>query len=236
MALRELGFRALKFFPASQRRAKYLASLASPCRFDFLPTGGIDAIKAATILHLPMWLASAARGWLRLRLSRRKISAGSNSSHGKRPLSAAAVERGNRMARAGSRRRQAMIDACLKMNTPASIRHGGQSFGTLENGLLITPSGVPYDEMTVDDIVFMDMDAIISTGSRSSEWRFHRDILQGAGSEPVSMRIRFMPRPLPSVYGDTAVHYMIARRRADDSLPPYETYGTEELSKRCWKR
>ena len=54
MALRELGFRALKFFPAEPAGgAKYLASLAGPLPdLIFCPTGGIDAIKAATYLAL----------------------------------------------------------------------------------------------------------------------------------------------------------------------------------------
>ena len=43
-------------------------------------------------------------------------------------------------------------------------------------------SGVPYDEMTVDDIVFMDMDGNYQHRlAASSEWRFHRDILQARG-------------------------------------------------------
>ncbi|MGA7657668.1 MAG: bifunctional 4-hydroxy-2-oxoglutarate aldolase/2-dehydro-3-deoxy-phosphogluconate aldolase [Methylocella sp.] len=54
MALRELGFRALKFFPAEPAGgAKYLASLAGPLPdLIFCPTGGIDAVKAATYLAL----------------------------------------------------------------------------------------------------------------------------------------------------------------------------------------
>lgn len=54
MALRERGFRALKFFPAEAAGgAKYLASLAGPLPdLIFCPTGGIDAQKAANYLSL----------------------------------------------------------------------------------------------------------------------------------------------------------------------------------------
>jgi 2-dehydro-3-deoxyphosphogluconate aldolase/(4S)-4-hydroxy-2-oxoglutarate aldolase len=54
MALREQGFRALKFFPAEPAGgAKYLASLAGPLPdLIFCPTGGIDAQKAAAYLAL----------------------------------------------------------------------------------------------------------------------------------------------------------------------------------------
>ena len=54
MALRERGFRALKFFPAEPAGgAKYLASLGGPLPdLMFCPTGGIDQAKAATYLTL----------------------------------------------------------------------------------------------------------------------------------------------------------------------------------------
>jgi 2-dehydro-3-deoxyphosphogluconate aldolase / (4S)-4-hydroxy-2-oxoglutarate aldolase len=54
LALRERGFRALKFFPAeSAGGAKYLASLAGPLPdLIFCPTGGIDAQKAGSYLAL----------------------------------------------------------------------------------------------------------------------------------------------------------------------------------------
>jgi 2-dehydro-3-deoxyphosphogluconate aldolase/(4S)-4-hydroxy-2-oxoglutarate aldolase len=55
MALRELGFRALKLFPAEAvGGAKLLASLAAPLPdLRFCPTGGIDLMKAPDYLKLP---------------------------------------------------------------------------------------------------------------------------------------------------------------------------------------
>ena len=55
MALRELGFRALKLFPAEAAGgAKLLASLAAPLPdLIFCPTGGIDLAKAPDYLKLP---------------------------------------------------------------------------------------------------------------------------------------------------------------------------------------
>ncbi|MBV9065510.1 MAG: class II aldolase/adducin family protein, partial [Methylobacteriaceae bacterium] len=46
-------------------------------------------------------------------------------------------------------------------------------------GLLITPSGLPYERMSADDIVPMQLDG--TCGHRlkpSSEWRFHCDIMK----------------------------------------------------------
>ena len=55
MALAELGFRALKLFPAEAvGGAKLLASLAAPLPdLRFCPTGGIDLMKAPDYLKLP---------------------------------------------------------------------------------------------------------------------------------------------------------------------------------------
>jgi 2-dehydro-3-deoxyphosphogluconate aldolase/(4S)-4-hydroxy-2-oxoglutarate aldolase len=55
MALRELGFRALKLFPAEAvGGAKLIASLAAPLPdLRFCPTGGIDLAKAPEYLRLP---------------------------------------------------------------------------------------------------------------------------------------------------------------------------------------
>jgi 2-dehydro-3-deoxyphosphogluconate aldolase/(4S)-4-hydroxy-2-oxoglutarate aldolase len=55
MALRELGFRALKLFPAEAvGGVKLLASLAAPLPdLRFCPTGGIDLMKASDYLKLP---------------------------------------------------------------------------------------------------------------------------------------------------------------------------------------
>jgi len=55
MALRELGFRAMKLFPAEAvGGAKLIASLAAPLPdLRFCPTGGIDLAKAPDYLKLP---------------------------------------------------------------------------------------------------------------------------------------------------------------------------------------
>jgi 2-dehydro-3-deoxyphosphogluconate aldolase/(4S)-4-hydroxy-2-oxoglutarate aldolase len=77
MALCDLGYRALKFFPAEPAGgAAYLKALAAPLpSVVFCPTGGIDAANAATYLALSnvvavggSWVAPAkevaARDWL----------------------------------------------------------------------------------------------------------------------------------------------------------------------------
>ncbi len=65
MALRELGFRALKLFPAEAvGGVRLLASLAAPLPdLRFCPTGGIDLAKAPDYLKLPN-VACVGGSWM----------------------------------------------------------------------------------------------------------------------------------------------------------------------------
>ena len=65
-----------------------------------------------------------------------------------------------------------MIDRGINQGTAGNISV------RVDNGFLITPSGVAYDEMVPEDIVMMQLDAS-HDGVRkpSTEWRFHRDIM-----------------------------------------------------------
>ncbi|ACK50091.1 class II aldolase/adducin family protein [Methylocella silvestris BL2] len=131
--------------------------------------------------------------------------------------------------------RQSIIDGCL------ALARLGVNQGTAGNisvrwngGLLITPSGLPYDEMGADDIVFMAMDGSFRHPlAPSSEWRFHRDILArrpevGAvvHAHPIFCTAFAMCRmEIP------AAHYMIAAAGGPTiRCARYESYGTPELS------
>lgn len=46
-------------------------------------------------------------------------------------------------------------------------------------GMLITPTGIPYEKLTEDKIVFIDADGQHEQGKLpSSEWRFHQAAYQ----------------------------------------------------------
>ncbi len=128
-----------------------------------------------------------------------------------------------------------IIAACRSMNALGlnqgtagniGVRHG--------DGLMITPSGIPYESLVPEDIVRLGFDGRIE-GSRapSSEWRFHRDILaarpdlnavvhtHAIHATAVAMTRRDLP----------AVHYMIAAAGGPTiRCAPYATFGTQELS------
>ncbi len=107
-----------------------------------------------------------------------------------------------------------------------SVRHG--------DGLLITPSGVPYDRLEPADIVFVGMDGHAEGDlAPSSEWRFHRDIL--AAREDIQAIVHAHPIYATSLairrQDIPAVHYMIAAAGGPTiRCAPYATYGTEILS------
>jgi L-fuculose-phosphate aldolase len=132
--------------------------------------------------------------------------------------------------------RQAMIDACVNMNR-TGINQGtaGNLSVRWKTGLMITPSGLPYDEMTVDDIVYMNMDGSYQHRlAASSEWRFHRDILQARGEVNAVVHAHPIHATAFAICGMEipAVHYMIAAAGGPTiRCAPYETYGSGELSK-----
>ena len=133
-------------------------------------------------------------------------------------------------------KRQSIIDACLRMNS-LGINQGTSGNISLrhDDGLLITPTGTPYETMQPEQIVFMKLDGSVETNQRpSSEWRFHRDILQARpdvnavvhAHPPYSTILAIMGMAIP------AVHYMIACAGGDTiRCAPYATFGTEELSR-----
>lgn len=103
-----------------------------------------------------------------------------------------------------------------------------------QGGFVITPSGVPADELAPEQLVAMDMEGGWTGGWKpSSEWRFHRDIYTArpeAGAvvhchSPAATALAVLGKPLP------AFHYMIAvAGGADVRCAPYATFGTQDLS------
>ncbi len=135
--------------------------------------------------------------------------------------------------------REAIVATALAMNA-AGINRGksgnvsARLSGATFDGFLVTPSGLPYERTTPDDIVAMTMDGE-ARGARapSSEWRFHRDIY-GARPEtgaivhthaPFATTLACLGRAIPPF------HYMIAVAGGRDiRCAPYATFGTQALS------
>lgn len=144
------------------------------------------------------------------------------------------------MTRDEHQKRQAIIDACRRMNALGinqgtsgniSVRHG--------DGLLITPTSVPYEAMTPDQIVFMGLDGAHAEHQRpSSEWRFHLDILRARREVEAVVHAHPIYCTILAIMGleIPALHYMIAVAGGDSiRCAPYATYGTPELSAHALK-
>ena len=132
--------------------------------------------------------------------------------------------------------RREIIETCLKMNA-FGINQGtsGNVSARVPEGMLITPSGVSYEDMSPKDIVVMGADGSIATEqfAPSSEWRFHHDILQARSDVAAIVHahslyctsLACLGRDIP------AFHYMVAVAGGDSiRCAPYATFGTQALS------
>src|ERR1700738_3858896 len=75
---------------------------------------------------------------------------------------------------------RSIIDACLRMNQ-LGINQGTSGNISLrhDQGMLITPTSVPYEAMQPEQIVFMGLDGSFDSRQRpSSEWGVSLDILK----------------------------------------------------------
>ena len=75
--------------------------------------------------------------------------------------------------------RTELVETCRAMERMGLTRGtSGNVSVRLGEGFLISPTGMPYDVLTPDLVVRMDMDGTIHGPARpSSEWRIHRDVL-----------------------------------------------------------
>jgi len=137
--------------------------------------------------------------------------------------------------------RQELIAVAREMNR-SGLNQGtsGNLSVRSDKGMLITPSGLPYESLQITDIVYVEEDGTAQTqgdGFRkpSSEWRIHRDVYRARPdaqailhAHPVhSTALACLRRPLP------AFHYMVAIAGGRDiRCADYATFGSQALSDR----
>ena len=131
--------------------------------------------------------------------------------------------------------RQELIDFARLMGRAGLNRGTAGNLSVRKgHGFWITPTGLDYDTLTPDDIVFVNSDGS-STGMRqpSSEWRFHHDLYLArpeAGAvlhahSPCATALACLRREIPPF------HYMIARFGGDTvRCADYASFGTQQLS------
>jgi len=99
--------------------------------------------------------------------------------------------------------------------------------------VLVTPSGVPYDRLTPDDAVGVDLDSrqVLGTLLPTSELPMHLAVYRNTDARAVvhthavhATAVSTLVPELPSI------HYMSGALGGPVRVAPYATYGTEELA------
>jgi L-fuculose-phosphate aldolase len=139
--------------------------------------------------------------------------------------------------------RRDIVAACRSMNA-TGINQGTSGNISARYGkyMLITPSGVPYEEMDPKDIVPMPLEGEYGSYKGklvpSSEWRFHLDIMLARPEVGSVVHTHSTYATTLAICGKDipAVHYMIAAAGGPSiRVAPYATYGTKELSENALK-
>lgn len=131
--------------------------------------------------------------------------------------------------------RAAMVRAALELDARGLNRGTSGNVGVRCGvHLLVTPSGVPARELTAQGMALVAPDGqVIGAGRPSSEWRFHRDILQ---SRPDVHAVVHVHSPFATTLACLRIevppfHYMIAAAGGSTiRCAPYALFGTQELS------
>ncbi len=116
--------------------------------------------------------------------------------------------------------------------TPA---HTGNVSVRFEDGMLITPTGLPYESLAAQDIVFVSQEGEWDEAGRapSSEWQFHlAAYIANAGVQALvhthsnyATTLACAGKQIPPF------HYMVAAAGGDTiPLVPYAIFGSKELS------
>ena len=128
-----------------------------------------------------------------------------------------------------------IVRTCLRM-IELGINGGtaGNVSVRMDRNFLVTPSGIPYDEMTADQIAVMTPAGhYFGPCKPTTEWRIHREILRarpdvGAVVHTHSLyatTIACLRRDIP------ALHYYVAIGGGPTiRCAPYATYGTAQLA------
>ncbi len=110
----------------------------------------------------------------------------------------------------------------------------GNTSCRISEGFLITPSAVLPEQMNIDSMVNMQFDGSFEANKKpSSEWRFHRDILQSRPEVNAVIHTHSMfATTMACLHQDIpAFHYMIAMMGGDSvRCAPYALFGSQALS------
>ena len=132
--------------------------------------------------------------------------------------------------------RSKILETAIRMSeTGLSSGRSGNISARYQDGFLLTPSAVPYDQMAEGDIVFLGIDGEIKSGTRrpSTEWSFHALIYQNFETARAVLHCHSLYATTLACLGRSipAFHYMVAVAGGND-IPccAYATFGSPELA------
>jgi len=142
-------------------------------------------------------------------------------------------------------KKKEVIEYAKKLNTDnlSPLRSGNISVRGNKDGIdgfFITPSGIRYDDLTTESIVFLEFNENNNlkkisdkTINPSSEWRFHQDIYIEKKDAQAIVHAHSANAAAVSAHGKNipAFHYMVALAGGNNiKCAEYATFGTKELS------
>lgn len=170
------------------------------------------------------------------------MGAKKNSAKVKDAKAKGAKRKSAKSKNAEDKARRGVIETALAMSfSGLSPGRSGNVSVRFDDGMLITPTGMAYEDIRPRDVVFVNgKGEVPAKKSRkpSSEWRFHLSAYQarpdmGAVVHTHSLHATVLAcahKPIP------AFHYMVAIAGGTDiPLVPYDTYGTADLARQVAK-
>jgi L-fuculose-phosphate aldolase len=132
--------------------------------------------------------------------------------------------------------RKAVLETARSMSRSGlSPGRSGNVSARVADGMLVTPSGIAYDQMEAADIVHVCADGSVPPGQRrpSTEWHFHLAAYRARPDMNALVHTHSLNATVLACAGKPipAFHYMVAVAGGTDiPLVPYATFGTEELA------
>jgi L-fuculose-phosphate aldolase len=131
--------------------------------------------------------------------------------------------------------RKEIVETCRGMNSSGVNKNAsGNVSSRFGEGFLISPTGIAYDILSPDMVVYVKMDGTYEGNIKpSSEWFFHRDIYASRSDLDAVVHTHSTYATSLAILGMEipAIHYSIAAVGGPNiRCAKYATFGTQELS------
>jgi L-fuculose-phosphate aldolase len=163
------------------------------------------------------------------------MTKGGKNKIGKRKDKKTAKGRKARDREEQSLRKQVVATALAMSRSGLSPGRSGNVSVRFGDGMLITPTGLAYEEMGPKDIVFVARDGSVPGKQRkpSTEWPFHLAAYQARPDMNAVVHTHSLHAVVLACAGRSipAFHYMVAvSGNSDIPVLPYATFGSDRLA------